>query len=126
MKGLDVRSRSSEESFKSSSVEKKRSPQLEGPGASSSVRLLGELESTFLLGGSCGAINPHKEKNLARISGTAFEIDSVMRFSNAEDATSAIAVGVDLFRLSQTGQRAVNDTCMPILSVMESVQREPR
>ena len=64
MKALVVRSRSSEESSKSSSVEKKRSPRLEGPVASSSVGLPGGLESTFLLEGSCGAIKPPEEKNL--------------------------------------------------------------
>ena len=100
MKALVVRSRSSEDSSKSFSVEKKRSPRLEGPGASSSVGLFGGLESTFLLEGSCGVIKPPEEKNLARITGTVLAIDSYMCFSNAGDATSAIAVGVDLFTLS--------------------------
>ena len=62
------------------------------------VVLLGELESTFE--GSCGAIKPSEEKNLARTTGTALAIDSSMCFSNASDATSAIAVGADLFTLS--------------------------
>ena len=100
MKALVVRSRSSEESSKSSSVEKKRSPRLEGPRAPSSVVLLGELESTFLLEGYCGAIEPPEENNLARTTGTAFAIDSSMCLSNAGDATSAIAVGADLFTVS--------------------------
>ena len=58
------------------------------------------MESTFLLEGSCGAIKPPEEKNLARITGTVLAIDSSMYFSNAGDATSAIAVGADLFTLS--------------------------
>ena len=101
MKALVVRSRSSEESSKSSYVEKKRSPRLEGPRAPLSVVLLGELESTFLLEGSCGAIKPPEEKNLARTTGTALAIDSSMCLSNAGDATSAIAVGAVIGEFKQ-------------------------
>ena len=94
VKALVVRSRSSEKSSKSSSVERKRSSRLEGPRASWSVWLLEELEYPFLLEGSGGATKLPEGKNFARITGTAFAVDSSMRFSDA------IAVGVDLFTLS--------------------------
>ena len=66
MKALVVRSRSSEESSKSSPDEKKRSPRSEGPGASSSVWFSGELESLLLIEGSFGAITPPEEKELGQ------------------------------------------------------------
>ena len=109
MKALVIRSRSSEESSKSSSDEKKRSPRSEGPGASLSVWFSRELESPLLLEGSFGAITPPEEKNLARITGTAFAIDSSIRFSNAGDATLR---SEPTYSCRPKGQKVVNDTCL--------------